>query len=107
MKLLIEDSNACTGEFAIYSLLELYMRQQQSSEHAHGILFIGAAQSFTHYAAVLKKMGLNLQQSVDDGKVIYMDLFSKPYDTNTFDNLPPSQAVPATYSTKLPKKLQF
>jgi hypothetical protein len=37
----------------------------------------------------------------------YIDLFSKPYDYNAFDNLPLSQAVPNTYSTKLPKKLHF
>jgi len=37
----------------------------------------------------------------------YLDLFSKPFDCNTFDNLPPSQSVPPTFSTKLPKKLQF
>jgi hypothetical protein len=58
LKLLVEDSNSCTGEFMLYSLLELFMRQQQSAtpDNAYGILFIGATQSFSHYAAVLKKM---------------------------------------------------
>ena len=44
---------------------------------------------------------------MDNGQVVYIDMFSKPYTDNTFDNLPPSQAVPNTYSTRLPKKLQF
>ena len=35
----------------------------------------------------------------------YIDLFSKPFDYNAFDNLPLSQAIPTTYSGKLPKKL--
>jgi len=56
LKLLVEDSNACTGEFVLYSLLELFMRQQQASPTDYGILFIGATQSFRHYSAVLKKM---------------------------------------------------
>lgn len=38
---------------------------------------------------------------------MYIDLFSKPYEGCTFDNLPPSQAVPNTFGSKLPKKLQY
>jgi type IV secretory pathway TrbD component len=38
---------------------------------------------------------------------VYLDLFSKPYEGCTFDNLPPSQAVPNTFGSKLPKKLQY
>jgi len=38
---------------------------------------------------------------------VYIDLFSRPYDGVTFDNLPPSQAVPNTFGSKLPKKLQY
>lgn len=37
----------------------------------------------------------------------YLDLFSNPLDSNTFDNLPPSQAVPNTFTMKPPKKLQY
>jgi hypothetical protein len=54
---------------------------------------------------VLKKLGLNLQGCVDASQLVYVDLFSRPYDANTFDNLPPSQAVPNTTTGKLPKKL--
>ena len=53
LKLLIEDSNACTGEFVIYSVLELFLRRQTSPAH---VIFVGAMQSFSHYAAVLKKL---------------------------------------------------
>ena len=34
-------------------------------------------------------------------------MFSKPFEANTFDNLPPSQAIPNTYLMKLPKKHLF
>ena len=37
----------------------------------------------------------------------FIDLFSKPFEANAFDNLPPSQAIPNTYVMKLPKKHQF
>lgn len=50
---------------------------------------------------------MNLQTSIDSGKLVYLDLFAKPFDYNVFDNLPLSQAVPNTYSTKVPKKLQY
>lgn len=72
----------------------------------HHLVFLGAAQSFAHYSAVLKKMGLNLPACVDSGQVVFFDLFSRPFDCNTFDNLPPSQAVPNTCPAKVPKKLQ-
>jgi len=49
--LLIEDSNACSGEFLICSLLELYLRDSKN-----GIVFIASVNSFDHYAAVLKKL---------------------------------------------------
>ena len=39
--------------------------------------------------------------------MVYIDMFSKPYETCTFDNLPPSQAVPNTFGMKNPKKLQY
>jgi hypothetical protein len=53
LKLLIEDSNACTGEFVIYSVLELFLRRQTSPAN---VIFVGAMQSFSHYSAVLKKL---------------------------------------------------
>ena len=57
LKLLIEDSNACTGEFIIYSVLELFLRRQTSPAN---VIFVGAMQSFSHYSAVLKKLvGIN------------------------------------------------
>lgn len=41
---------------------------------------------------------------MESGQVTFIDLVSKPYQANTFDNLPPSQAVPNTYMMKLPRK---
>eukprot|EP00347_Sterkiella_histriomuscorum_P011693 403371467 len=37
----------------------------------------------------------------------YIDLFQKPFDYNVFDNLPLSQAIPNTFTSKVPKKLQY
>jgi hypothetical protein len=51
LKMIVEDSNTCSGDFVIYSLLELYLINQNNS-----IVFIGASQSFSHYSAVLKKL---------------------------------------------------
>ena len=69
-------------------------------------MFVGASNSYSHYQAVMKKLGINLQSAVDGGQVHYIDLFSAPFDYNAFDNLPLSLSVPNTFSTKLPKKLQ-
>jgi len=49
-KILIEDCNSASGDFVLYSLMELYLRSQAK------VLFIGAANSFHHYSAVLKKL---------------------------------------------------
>jgi hypothetical protein len=40
LKILVEDSNSCTGEFAIYSLVELYMRRTPTPAN---IIFVGAS----------------------------------------------------------------
>jgi len=42
---------------------------------------------------------------VDSSQLLYIDLYSRPFDYNAFDNLPLSQAIPNTFSGKLPKKL--
>ncbi|CDW83780.1 elongator protein 6 [Stylonychia lemnae] len=96
-KIIVEDSNACTGEFVIYSLLELYLRNQNN-----GVIFVAASQSFSHYQAVLKKLTM-----IDSSQLVYLDQFGKPFDYNVFDNLPLSQAIPNTHTSKLPKKVQF
>ena len=65
LKLLVEDSNACTGEFVIYSVLELFLRRQTSPAN---VIFVGAMQSFSHYSAVLKKLvGIPLSFHADRG----------------------------------------
>jgi len=53
MKILVEDSNSCTGEFVVYSLIEMFLRRTTTPGN---VVFVGAAQSFSHYNAVLKKM---------------------------------------------------
>lgn len=55
LRVLIEESNTCGGEFVLCSLLELLLRQNVK------VVFVGVQNSFTHYAAVLKKLGINLQ----------------------------------------------
>ena len=49
-RILIEDCNSASGDFVLYSLIELYLRSNSK------VLFIGAANSFHHYSAVLKKL---------------------------------------------------
>ena len=90
--MLIEESNACSGDFVIYSLLDMYLRGKTNK-----VIFVASANSFHHYQAVMKKLGLNLQSSIDSSQLIYMDLFSKPFDYNSFDNLPLSLSTPATF----------
>ncbi len=53
MKILVEDSNSCTGEFVIYSLIEMFLRRTSTPGN---VVFVAATQSFTHYNAVLKKI---------------------------------------------------
>ena len=42
-ELLIEESNTCGGEFVIYSLLELFLRNQTK------VIFVASANSYQHY----------------------------------------------------------
>ena len=48
--ILIEEGNFTSGDFVLYSFIELYVRNQTK------ILFIAAKHSFAHYSAVFKKM---------------------------------------------------
>ena len=55
-KVLIEDSNACSAEWVVYSLLEPYLRDETIK-----IIFVASQQFYSHYQTVFKKMfGLNL-----------------------------------------------
>ena len=50
MKILVEDSNSCTGEFVIYSLIEMFLRRTSTPGN---VVFVAATQSFTHYNQTL------------------------------------------------------
>ena len=52
--MLIEESNSCGAEFVIYSVLEFYLRNN------YKVVFLATANSFAHYNAVMKKLGINL-----------------------------------------------
>jgi archaellum biogenesis ATPase FlaH len=84
----------------VYSLLELFLRQN------HKVIFIAAANTYPHYLSVMKKLGINLQQSITSGQLHYFDMDQAPFDYNTFDNLPLSLTAPNTFSQKMPPKLQ-
>ena len=99
-RILVEDSNTCGGEFVIYSLLELFLRHQTK------VVFIAASNSYPHYLAVMKKLGINLQSCIDKGELHYMDMFGAPFEYNAFDNLPLSLSVPNTYQANMPSKLK-
>jgi hypothetical protein len=53
VRLLLEDSNSCPGDFLTYSVLELFLRRQASPAT---VIFVGALQSYSHYQAVMKKL---------------------------------------------------
>jgi len=54
----------------------------------------------------MKKLaGLNIQTYIDSGDLHFIDGFSQPFSSNTFQNLPISTAVPNTFSLQLPKKM--
>ena len=97
---MVEESNGCGAEFVIYSLLELYLRNN------YKVVFLAAANSFPHYNTVMKKLGINLQQAVEAGNVHWMDAFGTPFDYNSFDNLPLSLSVPNTFTTNMPSKVK-
>ena len=99
MKILMEDCNACGGEFIIYSLLELYLRENTK------VAFVASQHFYPHYLSVMKKMGINLQTSIDSGDLLYIDAFSQPFSHNSFDNLPISTKIPSTHTMQLPKNL--
>ena len=78
-KIIVEDSNACTAEWVNYSLLELYLRAEIK------VVMIASQQSYFHYNTVLKKMGgINLQTSIDNDKLVFIDCFSEPFSFNQF-----------------------
>ena len=52
----MEESISCSAEFVIHSLIELYLRND------YKVVLVAAVNPFAHYAAVLKKLGINLQQ---------------------------------------------
>ena len=80
--------------------MELYLRKQ------YKVVFVAAANSYSHYAAVMKKLGINLQQVVDNGSLHYIDIFGAPFDYNSMDILPLSLAVPNTFQTNVPSKVK-
>ena len=49
--------------------------------------------------------GINLTTNVDAGSLVYIDLFSAPFDDQSYDNLPLSLATPATFSARTPPKV--
>lgn len=49
--------------------------------------------------------GINLQTTIDNDKLVFIDCFSEPFSFNQFQNLPISTTVPNTYSLQSPKKL--
>lgn len=99
-RILVEESNTCSGEFLIHSLLELYLR------NGYKVVLVSAANPYAHNAAVLKKLGINLQQQIEQSNVHYMDVFGAPFDYNSFDNLPLSLSVPNTTTTSVPSKVK-
>ena len=50
--------------------------------------------------------GINLNLMVEQGVLVYIDLFDSPFDSNAFDNLPLSLSTPSTYTDKIPKGFQ-
>ena len=78
----------------------MYLRKQ------YKVVFVAAANSYSHYAAVMKKLGINLQQVVDNGNLHYIDIFGAPFDYNSMDILPLSLAVPNTFQTNVPSKVK-
>jgi KaiC/GvpD/RAD55 family RecA-like ATPase len=69
------------------------------------VVFVACLQQYPHYLAVMKKLGINLQTSIDDGSLIYIDAFTQPFSMNSFDNLPISTKIPNTHTLKVPKNL--
>ena len=102
-KIIIEDSNQCTGEWLTYSMLELFLRDTNSK-----VIFISNQQYYTHYQTVLKKMsGLNMQQFIDKKQLVFLDAFSQPFANQMeYQNLPISTSVPNTYTLKINNKIQ-
>lgn len=62
------------------------------------VTLVACLQQYPHYQAVMKKLGINLQASIDDGSLTYIDAFSQPFSMNSFDNLPISTKIPNTHS---------
>lgn len=97
-RIVVEDCNQCSGEWALYSLLETYLRGT-----SHNVVFVASQQFFQHYQVVLKKMaGINLKSCIESGQLAFIDAFSQPFSCDAFENLPVSTSVPNTFSLQPP-----
>lgn len=99
-KIIMEDSNQCTGEWLPLYLLESFLRDSKSR-----VVFVASQNSILHYQTVLKKIsGLNLQTSMQKGQLVFIDAFSQPTSGMAYENLPISTSVPNTYQLQTNSK---
>ncbi len=55
------------GTFLLHHLVSLYLKG------GHNVCLVGLGQTFNHYANVSKKLGLNLQNLKDGGKLVFVE----------------------------------
>ena len=63
------------GNFFISSLINFYARDGED-----GLVLIGFLNNYAHYQSVSKKLGFNMELSINSGDMTYIDGFNKVID---------------------------
>lgn len=71
---LIEDRLNCSAHFIISSLLDFYLKSNDS------VIFVGLQQNYGHYYSISKRIGNSLDPHLKSDALTYIDFFSSLTD---------------------------
>ena len=70
----IEDKVNCSAHFVISSLLDFYLKNNDSA------IFVGLQQNYAHYYSISKRMGNSLDPHIKSESLTYIDFFTSLTD---------------------------
>ncbi|KAI9599589.1 hypothetical protein BDF19DRAFT_462272 [Syncephalis fuscata] len=95
---LITDSLEADGNFLLHHYVAAFLRASTSTVAASRpqVVFMGTGQIFSHYAAIGKKLGINVVAAKSKGQLYFMDLLSRftvPINANDTSTSRPDTAL--------------
>jgi KaiC/GvpD/RAD55 family RecA-like ATPase len=71
---LIKDfAPTCEGSLLIHHFISLYLQTNCQ------VCFLAFEEDFQHYSHVSRKLSVQFQETIDSGKLVYIDGFTRPY----------------------------